>query len=171
MEVEVRIKQVLLAGLVLAVAPTVLATPQKKVVEPIKVYIFTAQNSGGFTDEDYSQRIHSVHDLTNTLGKKKVIRLVHTESEADVSLEVLGRGYEETGSETTYQNPLGGLTTSNDAIAAVRVGLKAGIYSTMIVGTAPPGTIRTWWFAAAVAANDIESWVKANHDRLIAQRH
>jgi hypothetical protein len=47
------------------------AAPQKKSVDPIKVYIFTEANDGGFVDQDLKRRTDSVEDLKKALDKKK----------------------------------------------------------------------------------------------------
>src|SRR5579871_4113053 len=99
---------------------------QKKSSEPIKVFIFTAANEGGFVDPAQKQRNDSVEDLKKALDKKDLVQIVTQKDDADLTLEVLGRGGEETGSSTTSRGPYGTWNTSKDTVATVRVGLMAG---------------------------------------------
>jgi hypothetical protein len=53
-------------ALTLGLASAVIASPvveQKKSVEPIKVYVFTATNPSDFTDSDQKQRVDSLGEL------------------------------------------------------------------------------------------------------------
>jgi hypothetical protein len=149
---------------------------QKKQVEPIRVFVFTAQDASGFVDADSKQRTDSVEDLKKDLSRDSTIQLVSAQDSADVTLEVLGRGYEETGSATTTQD-YGEWHTYPDTVRVVRVGLRAGGYSTLFEGTssfAQRGLIGVasglWKMAANNAAKSIEDWMKANHDTLLSIR-
>jgi hypothetical protein len=168
--------RVSLVGLVMAMvlSASFLIAAQKKSEEPIKVYVFTATNPGGFVDPDQKQRTDSVEDLKRALGKKDLVQVVDQKDSPDVTLEVLGRGDEETGtsSTTTSRGYYGiwGSTTSKDTVAAVHVRLKAGNYSTLIEGRNDGRITNVWWTAANNAAKQIQRWIKENHDRLIALR-
>jgi hypothetical protein len=172
MEGEMKINRALILGLAIAVMASA-ASPvyaQKKSADPIKVFIFTAPNEGGFADPDQKQRTDSVEDLKKALDKKDVIQIVAQKEGADVTLEVLGRGGEETGSATTSRGPYGTWNTSKDTVATVRVGLTAGTYATLVEGHNDGRITNVWRTAANNAAKKIENWIKDNHDRLIAQR-
>jgi hypothetical protein len=158
----------------LAIAATVSAASPafagKKTAEPIKVFIFTAANEGGFVDPGQKQRIDSVEDLKKALEKKDLVQIVGQREGADITLEVLGRGGEETGSATTSRGPYGTWNTSKDTVATVRVGLRAGTYSTLVEGHNDGRITNVWRTAANNAAKRIENWIKDNHDNLIARR-
>jgi hypothetical protein len=98
------------------------------------------------------------------------MELVDKAELADVTLEVLGRGDEATGTATTNR-VYGGWSTTPDTAAVVRVGLRAGNYTALITGFSPPNSIiLPWRGAAQSAAIQIVKWIKANHDTLIAKR-
>jgi hypothetical protein len=152
-------------------APAVFA--QKKSAEPIKVFTFTAANEGGFVDADQKQRTDSVGDLKKALQRKKdLIQLVSEKESADVTLEVLGRGYVGTGSSTTTTTKgyygVWNSTTEEDSLPTVHVGLKAGEYVTIVNGRVDSEMQLAPWRGAAVdAAFKIENQIKDNHDRLM----
>lgn len=96
---------------------------------------------------------------------------------ADVALEVLGRGHEETGSTTSTLDYYGQWHTYPDTVRVVRVGLKAGGYTTLFEGTssfAQRGLVGVsqglWRVAASGAAKGIENWIRANHNTLLSKR-
>jgi hypothetical protein len=170
---EMKIHHVLLLGLAIAatVSGALSGFAQNKSSEPIKVFIFTGANDGGFVDPDQRQRSDSVEDVKKALDKKNLIEIVGQREGADLTLEVLGRGGEETGTVTTRPGPFGTWNSSNDTVATVRVGLTAGTYTSLIEGYGGKGQIFSVWHTAANnAAKKIESWIKANHDNLIARR-
>jgi hypothetical protein len=89
-------------------SPTATLAGQKQ-MEPIKVFVFSAADPEGFVDANSQQRHDSVEDLRKDLSKNSFIQIVSVQGTADVTLEVLGRGHEETGSTTDqpeflYQN-------------------------------------------------------------------
>jgi hypothetical protein len=179
MEESMKCNRVLMFALAIVMmavmAPS--GSAQKKSAEPVKVFVFTAANEGGFVDADQKQRRDSVGDLKKALDRKKDLIQIVTEKEAaDVTLEVLGRGYIGTGNSTTTTTKgyygVWNSTTSEDSVPTVHVGLKAGDYVTIIHGGGPDNQIQLapWRGAAVDAAFKIEKWVKDNHDRLIAQR-
>ena len=144
---------------------------QKNRSEPIKLFIFTAANVGGFADTDQKQRSDSVEDLRKLLGKNALVQLVFQQSAADITLEVLGRGREENGSSTSRPGYGGTVFTSNDTQPVVRVAIHAGSYSTEIDGYAASNQLfRVWTIAANNAAHDVEKWIKANYQNLMNRR-
>jgi hypothetical protein len=172
MEDEMKFNRILVFGLAIA---TIVVSPasifaQQRSAEPIKVFVFTAPNEGGFVDSVQKLRTDSVEDLKKTLDKKDLVEIVSQKEGADMTLEVLGRGGEETGSATTSRGAYGTWNTSKDTVATVRVGLTAGTYATLIEGHNDGRITNVWRTAANNAAKKIENWIKDNHDRLIAQR-
>lgn len=171
-EEDMKFNRLLLLGLAVA-AMVSIASPafaEKKTAEPIRVFIFTAANEGGFVDAGQKQRTDSIEDLKEALEKKDVVQIVGQSEGADITLEVLGRGGEETGSATTARGSYGTWNTSKDTVATVRVGLTAGTYSTLIEGHNDGRITNVWHTAANNAAKKIEKWIKDNHDNLIARR-
>jgi hypothetical protein len=166
------LKRVLLMGLVFLafLAPEVLKAYQKGGLQPIRVYIFTAGNKDGFVDADTKRRTDSVEDLKKDLEKNSIVQLVSEKDGADLVLEVLGRGAQETGSATSTKDMYGQWHTNNDTVAIVRVGLIAGSYSTVIEGRNDGRITNVWRTAANNAAKHIENWIKANYGNLISRR-
>jgi hypothetical protein len=146
-------------------------------IAAVRVYVFTAADPGGFVDANSKQRTDSVEDLKKDLSKDSAIQIIPDQATADVTLEVLGRGHEETGSTTSTLDYYGQWHTYPDTVRVVRVGLKAGAYTTLFEGTssfAQRGLVGVsqglWRVAASGAAKDIENWIRANHDNLVSRR-
>lgn len=158
-----------------AIGTPVSATPQKKPVEPIRVFVFTAIDPSGFTGPDQKQRLDSVADLKK-MHWGKTVEIVEKMEMADVTLEVLGRGGQEVGTTTTTSQGAFGewnTTTSSNVVAVVNVGLRAGDYKVVFTGSSPPAPaidFTPWRTAAAGAADQISRWLKQNHEQLIARR-
>lgn len=158
---------VVLTGLLLTAAAPV--TGQSPKVQPLSVYVFTAETEGGFVDADSKQRADSVRDLREALRKKKTVIVVESSDDADLLVEVLRRGLDETGKTSTKTSAgLGGLysTTTKDTEAMVRTKLTVGEYSTEIVGKNDGRITNVWRTAANNAANQIDKWINANRDRV-----
>jgi hypothetical protein len=146
-------------------------------MDPIRVFVFTAADPGGFVDSNLKQRSDSVEDLKKDLSKNSVIQIVSQQAGADVTLEVLGRGDRETGGTSTFYGYDGQWHTYADTVRVVRVGLRAGTYTRLFEGTssfAQRGLVGVsqglWRVAASGAAKGIENWIRANHDNLISRR-
>lgn len=147
-------------------------TAQKKSTEPIKVFIFTAANEGGFVDTDQKQRSDSVEDLKKELTREKLVQIVPQRELADIALEVLGRAAAATGTTTTTTRGAYGVqnsTSQNNTMLTVQVGLKAGNYSTIIEGV-DPSAFKMWRVAMGDAIRQINKWIKDNREKLIARR-
>jgi hypothetical protein len=137
---------------------------QNKSKEPIKVYVFYQSNSSGFVDSGEAARRDTANDIANSLKHNKMIQVLGDEEKnaADVTVEIVSRGYE--------------AGTSDSTLAVVRTVLRHGDYSTQITGWINPanGGLREafspWRLAADKAAASIEHWIKTNHDRLIDSR-
>jgi hypothetical protein len=155
----------------MSVATTVgWAVPKSKVARPIKIYVFTAANAGGFTDQDFKLRMYVGAELRKEIEKKDAIQTVDTAEMADVTLNVLSCGKEVIGSHTGYVPPFG-METFEDTADTLHLELRAGSYSMAIEGQEDGRiTSNPWRTTAIVAAKTVENWVKENHDKLIAQR-
>ena len=166
------VKLILFVGLVFAAfaAAEGVKANQKGKLEPIKVFIFTATNKDGFVDADVKRRADSVEDLKKALEKNSLIQLVSERDAADVVLEVLGRGAQETGSATSTRDIYGQWHTNNDTVATVRVALTAGSYSTVLEGWNNGSLTYVWRTAANNAAKHIENWIKANYGNIVSRR-
>jgi hypothetical protein len=163
-----------LVSLVALVTSSVMGQKQ---TQPVRVFVFTAADPSGFVDDNSKQRRDSVEDLKKDLSKNSNIQIVADQATADVTLQVLARGNEETGSTTVEQGYDGQWHTYPDTVRVVRVVLRAGAYSALVEGTsnfAQRGLIGVsqglWRVAADNAAKDIGNWIKANHDILISRR-
>jgi hypothetical protein len=96
--------------------------------------------------------------------------LVDDRESAELLVEVLRRGLEDTGktSTRTTADILGGFnsTTTKDTEALVRTRLSIGEYSTEIVGKNDGRITNVWRTAANNAANQIDKWIQTNRDRV-----
>lgn len=142
----------------------------QKRMEPIRVFVFTAANDSGFVDADLKRRNDSVNDLKKVLSKNSFVQMVSEKNIADVTLEIMGRGGEQTGSATTTQDIYGQWHTNPDSVATVRVALRAGAYSTIFEGRNDGRITNVWRTAANNAAKGIENWIRTNHDSLLSKR-
>jgi hypothetical protein len=128
--------------------------------ERVPVFIKGAGADAGFTDPS-KDRQDSVRDLTKRLEKSHVVRVVTNESDATTVIEVLDRA------TTLEMNLLG---PQNKSSLSVR--LKVGDYSTEFNGAAGSrGVITGYGAAASKIANQVESWVTANRERLASVKH
>ncbi len=155
---------VLISGMA-AAQPPALAYGNKD-RQTVRLYIFTASSAKGLVDSNLSD---TVKDLKKYLSK---YTLVDNQNNADVCVEVVGRGYVPTGTVSTVTQGLS-TTTGPNTVAAIRVTLTAGDYSTTIDGVGvisnffPNGT----WRSAAVAVEaQIDKWIRGNYDKLLALR-
>lgn len=62
----------------------------------VNVYVFAKPDPSGFVEREQKAREDSVKDITRAFDRKKVWPVSNAQ-DAKVSLEVLGRGYEDTG--------------------------------------------------------------------------
>ena len=156
-----KLTALLLATLFLSVA----SQAQKS----IKVFVTTAAaDAGGFVDPDAKQRIDSVKDVKGMLARK--LTLVDSADLADITVTVLGRGGEATGSATSSADNLGRVHTNPDVGTVVHVLLRAGDFTEEISGHSPPTALRPWRMAGWDAAFQIEKWTKANEAKLLSMR-
>jgi hypothetical protein len=163
--------------MILLLACTVFATPSLRAHDnnkgqlPIRIFVFTAAtNPSGFVDSNHKDLTDSVSDLRKDLKSK--FTLVDDRATADVSVEIVGRGYVPTGALSTITHGFSS-TTSPNSVAAVRATLSAGDYSTTIDGISdvsayiPNGT---WRGAAWSLESQIDKWVRNNYEKLMTLR-
>jgi hypothetical protein len=133
---------------------------------PIPVFVKAAQAADGFTDPDKS-RTDSVKNLRDKLEDAKWLRLVDSEEEAVILLEVLGRNTEfDRGSAW---NLVGGYGQKH---SSVTVRLTAGSFTSEFTGTGgASGLFSGYGKAAGKVVDHLEKWVKENGDRLRATAH
>lgn len=148
-----------------------LATAQNEV----KVFVFTAPTPEGFIDQDSKQRSDSVKDVRVALTKKRGLIVVDEKEVADISVEVMGRGWKETGETTTSTIALpplagGGLSsrTSADKDMDLVVRLRAGSYETVLHSQ---NEAIIWRVHAGEIAKKVEKWVKDNNAMVLKLRH
>jgi hypothetical protein len=159
----------LLLAWALACALSQPSQPAPPQAATIRVFVFTQGNAEGFSDPDLKRRQDSVNDLANSLRGKKDLSLVDNEKYADLTVEVMGRGWVETGSVTTTTTR-GGRTsyTTQDKGMDLAARLSAGEYSTAIHSDLPDTIV--WRAHARNVANKIEKWIKENRVRLLERR-
>jgi hypothetical protein len=74
-------------------------TENKEQEASIRVFVFAASNQTEFTDPGEKDRDDSVEDSKKALKKNKLTVVTDRES-ADITVEVLGRGYQKPGTVT-----------------------------------------------------------------------
>ena len=127
----------------------------------IPVFVKTGVTAGGFTDPS-KDRQDSMKDLVKKLKDSKSVRLVNSEEEAILMLEVLDR---ETKRESNLNTALFG-SRQNKSYLAVR--LTAGEYSAEFTGeSGSKGVLTGYGAAAGKVVKQLEDWVKDNRDRLL----
>jgi hypothetical protein len=136
---------------------------------PIRVYLFTAPTIGGFVDYESTHRADSMVDITNALKKKKALTLVASPELADLVVELLSRGSEETG-ETVRGIGITAGRTFPVYRERLKFKMSAGDYSSEFVTGSDGRLVGKWKVAAGAAAKHIEDWVKKNQTLLIANR-
>lgn len=156
---------------VMAMAMTVGAAAEKKAEPPpVTVYV-VAPVAGQFVDQAHKDRLDSTKDLLAQLARfEKKWRVVTSREEAQVVLEVLGRGLEETSERSSTSTPvpvLGQVQTSSKARLAyiVTAKLTVGEYTTDVSGRSSSDG---WRAAAYFVADNAEKWVKDNRANIPA---
>ena len=149
-----RIKAVVLIS-VMMMSTFLLAS--EKAQDRIPILIRSGATAGGFTDPS-KDRQDSVKDLLKKLKDSDWVRPVESEKDALAVLEVLER---ETKRETNLMG------RQNKSSLTVR--LTAGEYSVEFTGeSGSKGVLKGYGAAAGNVAKQVEAWVKANRDRLLA---
>jgi len=133
---------------------------------PVAVITQTAQ----FEDQAQKDRLDSVKDLKQALGrKKKTLRLVENTEEAAVVIEVIARGEQTQDTKTLERGLSGRLEQRSDKDKVLRLKLTVAEYSTEIEGRHEDGefVIATSWSTAAFdGADKIDKWIKTNRSKL-----
>jgi len=150
-------------GLIVGIAATLLTVnfaAQDRPTDRVPVFVKSAGTDSGFTDPS-NTRQDSVKDLQKRFEKSKLVRLVPSESDAVAVVEVLDRA-------TARETNLWG--RQNKSSLSVR--LHAGEYSTEFSGeSGSKGVMTGYGAAASKVADQVESWIKENRERLMSVKH
>ena len=140
--------------------------------QPVRVYLFTAP-AAQFVDQKSKGRADSLKDVRDRMKGKKTLQLVDSVEEADLSVEIIERVFQQTGNSTSTFKPYVGVETTAESKPSIHVTLTAGTYSTELYGSQITvwGKGGVWRSAAEGLASDVEKWVKENHEQLIAGRN
>lgn len=159
---------VLLVGLTLA---------STAAAAPLKVYVFTKDNAGGFVDDELKHRQESVADVKKSISDKKysgVYELVESREAANVLLEVAWRGRLQTDKRTGTATMLSGTSTVvADSNTVTQDNLKLiitiGEYSKEFWGLEPDkkdwlGNVpqRLWRDLAKLGVENVAKWTEQN---------
>ena len=161
-------------GILLAV---LVFTAHASAQERIRVHVVPpAAAADGFVDDTLKGQQDSFADLTERLRKSKTVEVVDASAVADVTIEIRGRGWKETGETSTKTIALppiagGGFSsrTSADGELQVAIVLRAGAYEKELSARGDHA-IRPWKAIADRLAGGIEKWVKENRATLLARR-
>lgn len=158
-----------LAVLTLFISATAFAGTKKPLrTQPVRIHVFAAGAEGDFVDVDSKAKQDSIKDLSKALSNKKAIELVQSPERAHIVVEIMSRGYEETGGSTLGRSVWGNLKTSANSAATVRVRFSAGPYSTEMIGRAGDEQLFSLWSTCAgQIAGQIDKWIDLNYDRLV----
>jgi hypothetical protein len=144
---------------------------------PIRVYAFVkAGPPSEFIDRGSRQAVDtndSLRDLIEQLKKKKkIVRLVGDQTQADVLVEMLGKHVEQSATTTTRRDVFvpGVAHTSPNHFFYVSAVLTAGDYSTELSGGSTAVMGRLWRDAASDLADNIEKWITDNGAQLLKRR-
>jgi hypothetical protein len=133
-------------------------------LERIPVFVKAAGSASGFSDPS-KDRQDSVKDLQKKVDDSKAVRLVGSQNEALIVLEVLAR---ETKRETNGWTAFNG-QRQNKSYLTVR--LTAGEFSTEFEGeSGSKGMLKGYGAAAGKVVKQLDDWVKANRDRLLMNK-
>lgn len=138
----------------------------------IRVYVSPPAAVDGFVDDELQGQRDTVADLTERLAKNARFDIVKDAASADVTIEVVGRGRRETGEERTLtmRTPIGLVgRTEPDETKAVTIVLRSGDY-TKEFSAMNDQVFGAWKAIAGRLAKEIEKWVRANEQTLLARR-
>lgn len=156
---------------VLALLTLILSSPVSALSQQL-INVFVQSENGGFTAPGAAD---SALDLQKSLrNKSKTLRIVDSESEADIIVRVDGRdSRKEVDSFTSNSNTSKDgrsttkTTTANDkTVRTVHATLISGDYTLPLTAESDMG----WRFAADNIAGQVERWARDNSARLMARR-
>jgi hypothetical protein len=125
-------------------AATEVATRQAHSPAAPRVFVFTTESKAGPPTTEEQERLDSVRDVREALGKKAGLVMVSTADEATVLVEVVGREKRD-----APIGGFGGTSVTPQGAMIVRLHLKAGEHETDVKGVAPG-----YWGRAAKDASD-----------------
>ena len=153
-----------LALVVMGIAAPVVAQGQ------VAVYVHTAHDPSGLTDEATTERLKAVADMKKRLAKNGDVRLVDTPDAARISVEVVNAGAEKGDNKTvTTTKVVAGvaITQGGDAMwdFVGRANITSGTFKTTIESSIGP-------FGRSYGENlgrKFDDWLKKNLKALQAQ--
>jgi hypothetical protein len=126
--------------------------------DKVAVFVKGAGQSGGFTDPSKTRQ-DSLKDLQKKVKDSHELRLVDSEADATIVLEVLDR-------ETKRENTL---LFGRQNKSSLTVKLSAGEFSTEFSGeSGSTGLMTGYGKAAGKIVDQVDSWVKNNREALSA---
>jgi hypothetical protein len=145
-------------GVVLiSVITATLLVASEKAQERVPVFVKSVGSTGGFTDPSKGRQ-DSMKDLLKKLNDSSAVRPVESEKDSLAVLEVLDR-------DTKRESNLWGRQNRSN----LTVRLTAGEYSVEFTGeSGSKGVLTGYGAAAAKVVKQLEAWVKANHEQLLA---
>ena len=163
--------RVLVVAIALCAVVTVAAQTDR-----IRVHLATPTSADGFVDDTLKGQQDTVTDLAARLGKNKRLQVVAKAEEADVTIAVRGRGRVETGdaSSRTVATPFGlSTSTSKDEAKEVAIVLCARAphpCQERVFTARSEQVFGAWKAIGGNLANQIDRWVTANQQALLAGR-
>jgi hypothetical protein len=157
----------LLLLLLAAALPVAAQTPPR-----VRVFVDTPTADQGFVDQALQDRLDSTQNLTKSLkGKSKWIEVVTDATQADLTVSVTSREMVATGTTRKAFSPLNAAISGNEQAekapqVTVLVRTRAGFETTVHGKT----MTQRWSEAASSAAYQIETFVKSNSAKLLADR-
>ena len=146
---------------VLTVCSSILVASPEDGAGKVPIFVKSGAPAGGFTDPS-KDRQDSARDLCNKIRDSKWVRVADSEQNALVILEVVRR---ETRAATGGWRAFGPSQSKSSLI----VRLTAGQFSTDFSGESTSvGELTSYGAAAGKVVKQLEEWVKANREQLVA---
>jgi hypothetical protein len=144
--------------------------------EPRSIAVFVTVPAPGVFPRASREAIESAADIARVVGDMREFRLVDRREQADLVIEVLGRGAGSEAFASLTAAVVSGGHVIVDAIPDVATSywvearLEAGTtHTTLLVGTASnPSALSPWTDCAAALAGNLRNWTRANGKRLQA---
>lgn len=145
--------------------------------QDIRVQVVKAEAAGPFVSKDTKPKDldDSVEDVLKQFRDHRK-GIVVVDEQPDIIVEVVRRGYLETGDESTTYTSAGRFgskarsETTADKDQGILVRMVVGDYTEEFFGSAPGVLFGIWKQCAVSVTKQIEEWVTLNHDALIELR-
>ena len=147
---------------VMAFLMIVMVAPAFAQSGPVRVYVFTAESR--FVNDESTGRSDSVKDIIKALRTKdREIVVVDNRADAELTLEVLGRGLVPGGHRVSFDEYVSGrYRSSPEPKATVWVTLATGDFSTETVADCGTVIFAVWSEAARNLATEVVRWIIEN---------